>query len=52
MALSADDRVADIVTTRTRLPHARRFLNGAPASRVVGLTLLALVPQHAAWAVG
>ena len=43
MALSADDRVADIVTTRTRLPHARRFLNGAPASRVVGLTLLALV---------
>jgi iron(III) transport system permease protein len=43
MALSADDRVADIVTARSRLPHARRFLNGAPASRVVGLTLLALV---------
>ena len=43
MALSADDRVADIVPARTRLPHARRFLNGAPASRVVGLTLLALV---------
>ena len=43
MALSADDRVADIIPARSRLPHARRFLNGAPASRVVGLTVLALI---------
>jgi iron(III) transport system permease protein len=45
MTLSADDRVADIVTTSSRLtaPRGRRFLQATSAGRIVSLILLGIV---------